>query len=116
MNDTTNNFWQAWNAMQWPDAMPPKHKLYYNPDGTPRCYSMEDLPGDYIEVDAETYAVSSFWVRVVNQKLVPIIPKISVQKLRPSHSGMACDPRDVCVPVPEHEPHVKWSWTTNDTD
>jgi hypothetical protein len=116
MNDTTSNFWQAWNAMQWPDLPPPQHRLYYNPDGTPICYSMEDLPGDYIPVDAETYAVSSFAVLVINQKLVPVVPRVRVHRLRPSDSGMACDARDICVPVAESEPHIKWIWSAHEQD
>jgi hypothetical protein len=77
---------------------------------------MEDLPGDYIPVDAETYAISSFAVLVINQQLVPVVPRVRVHRLRPSDSGMACDARDICVPVAESEPHIKWIWSAHEQD
>jgi hypothetical protein len=79
-------------------------------------YTMEDLSGDYIEVDAETYARSSFLVRIVNKQLVHIQPKRFVQKLTPGTTGTACDPSDVCVVVDKTQPHIKWSIQTNETD
>jgi hypothetical protein len=76
---------------------------------------MEDLPGEYIEVNAETYAIASFNVRVVEQKLIHIRPRISVQKLQPhTDTGTACDPRDVCVIVSEQHSHTKWSTVNNE--
>lgn len=86
------------------------YRLYYNEDGTPVCYTMEDLPGNYIEVDKDTYLVGSHNVRVVNQELIHLPSVIALPKLRPSQStGTACDPRDVCVVVNKDMPHTKWS-------
>ena len=114
MNDTTENFWAVWNTFEWPESKPIFFRLYYNEDGSPRIYSMEDLPGEYIEVDAEAYAIASFNVRVVDQKLIHVQPKIQVKKLQPSNNGTACDPGDVCVIVSEQHPHIKWSTVNNE--
>lgn len=117
MNETTENFWSVWNTFEWPEPKPIFFRLYHNEDGSPRIYSMEDLPGEYIEVDAETYAIASFNVRVVEQKLIHIRPRISVQKLQPHpDTGVACDLRDVCVIVSKQDPHTKWSIVNNEID
>ena len=77
-------------------------------------YSMEHHAGKYIEVDAETFAISSFNVRVIDQKLVHIQPRTRIHKLRPDNVGTACDPRDICVIVGEHQSHVKWKIQKNE--
>ncbi len=94
---------------------PPKpvfYRLYYNDQGYPICYTMEDLPGDYIEIDQATYALSPPNVRVVNQKIQVLSQVATISKLTPSEQGTACDPRDVCVVVDTALAHQKWSMTT----
>jgi hypothetical protein len=116
MNQTTENFWQAWSNFEWPEPKPITYRLYYNPDGSPCCYTMEDLPGNYIEVDRETY-IGHFWnVRVVQEKLVFIQPSITVTKLQPDQEiGLTCHPQDVTVVVDHDRPHTKWNMTNNET-
>ena len=92
------------------------YRLYYNTDGTPICYSMEELPGNYIDIDAETYNQGRSNVRVVNEKLVVINLANYVKKLIPSTNGIPCNPRDICVVVTESQAHTKWSLKTNETD
>lgn len=108
-NLTAETFWKIWSESV---AQPPVvfYRLYYNEDGSPVCYTMEDLPGNYIDVDKDTYLVGSHNVRVINQKIVHLPTAGPVTKLRPTLStGTACDPRDICVVVGENQPHVKWS-------
>ena len=71
-------------------------RLYYDHNGHPINYSMEDLPGTYIEIDAETYCIGSMNVRVVDGKLRRIQHNWS-QKLVPSHIGTPCHVHDVAV-------------------
>jgi hypothetical protein len=113
MNETTENFWQAWQAWNPEPPKPVFFRLYYDDQGYPLFYSMEDLPGQYIEIDAECYRMSSHRVRVVNGQLVKLSNN-SVKKLVPSETGTPCDPRDVCVVVDQDRPHIKWSLRTND--
>jgi hypothetical protein len=57
---------------------------------------MEDVPGNYIEIDHETFAAGSPRVRVVDGQLRHIKTNV-LAKLVPSSQGQACDPRDVAV-------------------
>jgi hypothetical protein len=115
-NETTENFLKVMAEFKWPDPVPVSYRLYYNDDGTPKCYAMEDLPGKYIEIDSYTYALSPWNVRVVDEKIHFIEPVVTVKKLKPNeNSGTACHPSDVCVVVDQKESHTKWKLTTNET-
>lgn len=115
MNETTENFWKAFAEWDPPPPKPIFYRLYYDNQGLPLFYSMEDVPGNYIELDRETYAASPSNVRVVNNKLVYIKQQIS-KKLTPGEVGTCCDPRDICVVVDQTKTHVKWSIKTNETN
>jgi len=91
-------------------------RLYYNEDGTPICYSMEDMPHNYIEIDAEMFHRGPLNVRVVDGKIKELKPASIVKKLTPSDTGTPCSPNDICIVVNETQPHTKWSMTTYDTN
>jgi hypothetical protein len=115
MNETTENFWLAL-AETSPESAPIFFRLYYNERGEPVSYSMDDLPGNYIEIDAETYQRSSQRVRVIDGKLVHILPKKSTSKLMPGTTGTACSIENVSVVVAEDQPHTKWSLKSNESN
>jgi len=110
---TPEEFWAILHAPV--EVSPIFYRLYYNDDGTPLCYSMEDLPGNYIEIDVDTYHRGSSHVRVINGRLKEIKPASLIKKLTPSEHGVSCDPRDICI-VTDNQPNVKWSLKTNETD
>jgi hypothetical protein len=110
MND--EEFWSILQAIPEPKQV--FYRLYYNDTGSPIIYSMEDLLGNYIEVDQSTYVLSPFNVRVIDGKLVYIKPVVTVKKLQPSTDGTACDPQDVCIVVNTDQPHVKWTTVNNE--
>ena len=112
--DTTDNFWAAW-GQQIEATLPIFYRLYYDDQGYPLFYSMEDLPGNYIDIDQETYALSSSKVRVVNGKLKKNT-MAPTAKLRPGTTGTACHYKDICIVVPKDQKHIKWSFTKNDQD
>jgi hypothetical protein len=95
MNETTENFWAAW-AIAPTAPKPVFYRLYYDDQGYLLFYSMEDVSGNYIEIDHETFAAGSPRIRVLGGKLYHIKTNI-VKKLVPSTHGHACDPRDVTV-------------------
>lgn len=112
---TEQEFWSILQAAS--ETKPIFYRLYYNDDGTPIIYSMEDLPDNYIEVDQKTYVLAPFNVRVIAGQLTYIKPVITVKKLQPNTTnGTACDTRDVCVVVDADQPHTKWNLVNNEID
>jgi hypothetical protein len=110
---TEEDFWSILRAM--PESHPVFYRLYYDDVGLPIIYSMEDLSGNYIEVDRETYVLASFNIRVVDNKLVHTNPVAIIKKLQPTDlGGTACDPCDVCIVVEPDQPHTKWTIVNNE--
>ena len=93
-----------------PEPKPVFYRLYYNDTGVPLFYSMEDLPGNYIELTHEQYAQGKTNIRVRDGKIVEITWATST-KLIPGDTGTACDPRDVAV-VTKQQPATHWSKCT----
>jgi len=115
-NETTENFLKVMAEFEWPEPVLVTYRLYYNEDGSPKCYSMESLPGKYIEVDCETFVLSPWNVRVVDGKLHIIPPAVTVKKLQPSNTdGQTCHPQDICVVVVLDQTHNKWKLISNET-
>ena len=104
--DTTDNFWQVWNNFVWPQPPAIFYRCYYLEDGTVDFYTMEDLPGNYIEVEQTVYVLAPKPARVINGKLEITKPTITVQKLAPSfNQGTLCHPQDVSVIVDKNGAH-----------
>jgi hypothetical protein len=112
--ETTRNFIEVMQSFSWPDSQPISYRLYHDDQGRPLFYSMESLPGTYIEVDPATYAAASHRVRVRDGKLMTLDPHTETFRLRPCDTGTACDPRDVCVVVSTDQDHLKWNKIIND--
>jgi len=96
---TSEEFWNILHSM--PEPHPVFWRLYYNDQGLPVCYSMEDLPGNYIDVDAKTFALSPQNVQVVDGQLKYITRRTS-QKIVPGNTGTQCHPQSVAVVVTQH--------------
>ena len=103
---TEQEFWSILAAM--PEPQPVFFRLYHDDRGCPLFYSMADVPGTYIEIDAEAFALSSMKVRVRNGQLVEVTWMTS-EKLQPMETGTPCHPNDITVVVSENNPHTKWS-------
>ncbi len=109
---TEEEFWAALAAM--PEPQPVFYRLYHD-NGMPVCYRMEDLPGTYIEIDAETFARSPTNVRVRDGKLIEQQWR-TTNKLVPSNHGTPCHPDDICIVVDATQEHQCWSKKTYETD
>lgn len=94
----------------WPEPKPVFFRLYHDDAGCPLFYSMEDVPGTYIEITQEEYARNSTNVRVRNGRLETIRWQ-TTNKLVPGETGTTCHPDNVAIVVTT-EPNVKWSKQT----
>ena len=107
---TPEEFWAILHAV--PEKVKSIYRLYYGQDGEPLFYSMEDKPGNYIDIDQATFNRASSRVRVKNGKLVSTATHKTSRKLVPSTQGVACDLRDICVVVDSEQTHTKWTIKT----
>ena len=103
---TPDEFFGALESMPQPQSV--FYRLYYEGE-RPLFYSMEDLPGTYIEVTPEQYARSEMKVRIRNGKIIPITWQ-TAQKLAPSNAGTLCHLQDVAIVVKENGTY--WSKRT----
>lgn len=108
MNSNTEEFLNFWKNYQFPDVKPIFFRLYYNDQGEPVTYTMEDLPGKYIEITAEQFSLSDPHVIVKNEQIIKLNVE-STSKLIPDSTGTPCAIDDVAVVVDSSEPHVKWN-------
>ena len=110
---TPEQFWSILHNM--PEPLPVSYRLYHDDQGRPLFYSMETVPGTYIEIDQATFARSASNVRVRDGKLIEIT-WATTTKLVPGNSGSTCHPDNVAVIVTEDRPHTKWSRKTYESN
>ena len=104
---TEQEFWAVLAAV--PESQPVSYRLYYDDQGRPVHYTMEDLPGNYVEIDRETYVIADSWVRVVDGK-IKRLTRYTTQKLIPGDDGTPCHPCNVAIVDPASA--TKWSKQT----
>lgn len=95
-----------------PEPEPIFYRLYYDESGVPLFYSMEDLPGTYIDIDQAVFALGASNIRVRNGKIVELTWKTTARLEQNDHSGTPCHPQDVAVVVTVDQPHQKWNKQT----
>ncbi len=105
---TPDEFWSILHAV--PDVKPLTYRLYHDAAGRLLFYSMDQLPGNYIEIDAATFSRSPSRVRVVNGQLIETKWR-TVNKLTPDPAGTRCHPKDIAVVVSTESYHA-WSKKT----
>jgi hypothetical protein len=98
-----------------PEPLLPFFRLYYDEQGMPLFYSMEDRPGTYIEITPEEFYKGATNVRVRDGRLVEVT-WATTTKLVPGNSGSPCHPDNVAVIVAEDQPHIRWSKKTYETN
>jgi hypothetical protein len=91
-----------------------RYRLYYNLDGSPRYYTMEDLPGDFIQVDHATFEAGRYDVVIRNGKLKSL-SEIGQSKYHSvtlaTNSTVACDPDDILIVSVNHDAKL-WDYKT----
>lgn len=78
----------------------PEFRLYYDDAGKVVCYTSEKLDGNYIVIDARTYAEGRPDLRVIHGKISTVNPNFIVCKLMPnSNEGVLCAEEDISIIV-----------------
>ena len=92
----------------------PEFRLYYDDKGKVLFYSCEKLEGNYIVIDATTYAVGRPDLRVIDGKISTAVPSLVVSKLMPNEEGVACTEEDISIVVDKNYKGktINWNLTT----
>ena len=98
---TENEFLEFWNNYTWTDTKPVYYRLYYDAAGLPLFYSHEELPGKYVDVTPEQFALQDQSVKVINGKIYRL-RTARMTKLVPADSGTICHINDATIVVAGH--------------
>lgn len=97
----------TWEA---PKIEAPEFRLYYDDKGAVICYTGDkSMQGNYIVIDAMTFAEGRHDVRVIDGKISRAQPNAVVYKLMPSDQDDAiiCSSEDVSI-ITDQGPVTKW--------
>ena len=75
----------------------PEFRLYYDTDGKVITYTCEKPPGNYIVIDALTYAKSRPDVLVIDGTITPAKTKAVIARLVPDVTGKRCASEDISI-------------------
>lgn len=97
-----------------PKIEKPELRLYYDKQGNVICYTCEKPEGDYIVIDALTYAAARPDLKIVDGKITQFKASSVVSKLMPSNKGTRCVKEDVSIVVGDDykEEAQNWEMTT----
>lgn len=111
---TEQEFLDFWKTIEWPEPKPIFYRLYHDDTGLPLFYSMDDMPGKYIDLTPEQFVGQDMSVRVINGKIVR--RRLSwVSKLVPADSGTLCHHNDITIVV-DDQPGQYWKKKENVTE
>ena len=86
-------------------------RLYYDDNGKCLCYTCENLEGNYIVIDGDTYHQCRPDVYVIDGKIVKRSEMTVIHKLKPSTKGVTCSSDDILMIATEG---TAWELTTNE--
>lgn len=94
-----------------PKIVKPEFRLYYDDAGKVLFYTCEKPPGNYIVIDALTFAESRPDVRVVNGRISTVSSNFIVSKLMPDENeGISCSDEDVSIILSKNVRTKKIKW------
>jgi len=88
-----------WEA---PPIIKPEFRLYYDEKGHVLFYTCDKPEGNYIVIDAATFAEGRPDVRVIDGKILNIKSGSVISKLIPDTSGIRCAAEDISIVVDEN--------------
>lgn len=95
---------------------PVEFRLYYKNDGSVDFYTCDKPEGNYIIIDTNTFSEMRYDIRVIDGKIVKIIPGMTVTKLKPNDSdGQPTAKSDISVVVnSDYTDQQKWKLHTHE--
>lgn len=90
------NFWKAVSDLRTEENDQIEYRLYYDDAGMPTFYTCDKLSGNYIVVDAETYAAGRYDIRIING-IIQYNKQLAVPKLVLSDIGTKCLKQDITI-------------------
>ena len=88
----------------------PEFRLYYDDKGKVLFYSCEKPEGNYIVIDATTYAIGRPDLRVIDGKVSVAALSLVVSKLMPNSEGVICAEEDISIVVNKTYKGKKKKW------
>ena len=89
-----------WEA---PKIVPPEFRLYYDDAGHVVTYTCDKLPGNYIVIDAMTFAIAKQDIMVIDGHISSAQPNAVVYKLMPNeYDGIVCVSEDISI-IPDKD-------------
>lgn len=100
-----------WEA---PKIEPPEFRLYYDDKGNVVTYTCEKLPGNFIVIDATTFAEARHDLRIIDGRISRVQPNAVVYKLMPDKSeGIRCAIEDINIVVGDDYDGETMKWKLN---
>jgi hypothetical protein len=96
-----------WEA---PPIIKPEFRLYYDDKGNVLFYTCEKPEGNFIVIDAASFAEGRPDVRVVDGKISSAKPGSIVSKLIPDEDGTMCTEEDISIVVNKTYKGKKKKW------
>lgn len=96
-----------------PKIIPPEFRLYYDEKGNVITYTCEKIEGNYIVIDAFTFAQARPDVRVIDGKISTVQPAMIVTKLMPDVNGIMCAEEDISIVVQSNHAGKIQKWNLN---
>lgn len=87
----------------------PEFRLYYDEQGKVLYYTCEDLPGNYIVIDRQTYAECRVDIKIIDGKIVKNSEAAVISKLIPAITGVKCASLDVNIIVDDVDDVIVWN-------
>ena len=104
MSEQTEEFITIWTA---PTVLPVEYRLYYDEKGNVKCYTCEKLEGNYVVIDAQTYAEGRPDIRVVNGRISKVASNLVITKLeKHSKEGQVTSVEDISI-IPDSKSKIK---------
>ena len=97
----------VWEAQE---VVKPELRLYYNERGNVLFYTCEKPDGDYVVIDALTYAEARPDVRVIDGRIIRNSTYTMCSRLQLSTDGTLCEAEDISI-ITENDGHY-WKLKT----